>query len=194
MIAVAIEPKRKRPGRWDRAAAPRRGGPDLQIESDEETGTSSMGWASPRGDRRPHAARSVDASVGRPQVAYRDDPQGASGRGAPSAKPAAGTVRPRGDQRGARAERASSSRTRSGRVIPRSSSAPPSGDGGPRERRQGQPPDGRHRGRAVDGSYHVDSSGWPSKSPARWRQGGAEANPVLLEPVMGCGAREFWAT
>ena len=134
VIAVAIEPKTKADQEKLAASLARLAeeDPTFQVQSDEETGQTLI-----HGMGELHLEVivdrllrefSVDANVGRPQVAYRETIRRAVEKvvgpvRAPDRWP--GPVRPRGDQRraGARA-RASTSSTRSRAARSRASSSP----------------------------------------------------------------------
>ena len=160
VISVAIEPKTKadQEKMGDRAAAPRRGGPDLpgpDRRGDRPDRDLGHGRAPPRDHRRPHAARVQGRGERRPPAGLLprdgprrgDDVEGRFVRQTGGSRP----VRPSSyiDIEPAPA-RASSSSTRS-RAAPSPASTSPAVEKGIEEaladRRHGRLPDGRRRGR-----------------------------------------------
>ena len=140
---------------------------------------------------------SVDANVGKPQVAYRETitqpvekveeryVRQTGGRG--QYGHVVISLEPTGPGGGYEFVDEIKRRRHPARVHPRGRRRHPGGDGGRRHRRL----PARRRARAIltYGSYHdVDSlARWRSRSPARWRSRKAarKAKPVLLEPIDG---------
>ena len=201
VIHVAIEPKTKadqdKLGKALKSLSDE--DPTFRVRTDEETGQTVI---SGMGELhlevlvdRMQREFSVEATVGKPQVAYRETitKTGRVGRVPPhQADRRLRPVRRRQDQPRARTRAAatsSSTRSRGGRDPARVHPADqPGHPGRARLRRARRLPDGRRQGAASSTASTTTSTRrrWRSRSPARWRftKAAEMAKPVLLEPIM----------
>ena len=200
VIAVAIEPKTKADQEklGDSLGRLSEEDPTFQVESDDETGQTlihGMGelHLEVLVDRMLREF-SVDANVGKPQVAYRE------------------TIRKRVEKVNGKFVRQTGGRGQYGHAVINIEPAPGEGfdfvnkikggtipteyipsveqgdRGGAAVGRQGRLPDGRRPRSSWSTAPTTTSTPrrWPSRSPARWpcRRARARRSPVLLEPVM----------
>ena len=200
VIAVAIEPKTKADQEKlsESLARLAEEDPTFQVESDEETGQTLI-----HGMGELHLEVlvdrllrefSVDANVGRPQVAYRETIREPVQKVELPPRPPdrrQGPVRPRGDQPRAGPRRGLRLRQRDqGRHASRPSSSPPIEQGIEEALQSGVKagyPMVDVRVELIDGSSHdVDSSEMAFKIAGSMalQEAARKAKPVLLEPVM----------